>query len=73
MKTYQVSTTHQADLDIENLHFYIVETCKSPVTSKNYIRGIYSQIISLKYSAESFPVSTLSSVLKYGFNGPFFN
>ena len=64
MKTYQVRTSIQADIDIENLHVYIVEACKSPNTSKNYIQGIYSQIISLKYSADSFPVSTLTTVLK---------
>jgi len=32
MKTFQVRTTHQADLDIENLHVLIVEICKSPIT-----------------------------------------
>ena len=68
MRTYQVRTSRQADLDIENLHSYIVETCKSPQPSKNYIQGIYSQIVSLKYSAESFPISTRTSVLKYGFH-----
>ena len=68
MKTYQVRTSNRADQNIENLNIYIVETCKSPLTSKNYIQGIYSQIISLKYSADSFPVSTLPFVLKYGFN-----
>jgi len=64
MKTYQVRTSNRADQNIENLNIYIVETCKSPITSKNYIQSIYSQIISLKYSADSFPVSTLSSVFK---------
>ncbi len=68
MRHFNVRTTSQADLDIENLHFYIFEICKSPLTSKQYIEGIYSEITQLSFSAESFPVSTLNSVIKFGHN-----
>lgn len=68
MRRFNVRTTSQADLDIENLHFNIFEICKSPLTSKQYIEGIYSEITQLSFSAESFPVSTLNSVIKFGHN-----
>jgi len=68
MKSYKIRISIQADKDIENLHFYIFEVCKSPITSRRYIEGIISEIISLSHSADSFPVSTLKSVSKYGYN-----
>ena len=68
MNHFKLRTTYQADFDIENLHFYIFEICKSPLTSRLYIEGIYSEILRLSFSADSFPVSTLNSVSKYGHN-----
>ncbi|MBV5342654.1 hypothetical protein JZU68_03245 [bacterium] len=68
MKRFNIRTSSQADFDIENLHFYILEICKSPLTSKQYIKGIYSEISNLSISAESFSVSELKVVLKYGHN-----
>ncbi len=68
MKQFNLRTSSLADFDIENLHFYIFEICKSPLTSKQYIKGIYSEISNLSISAESFPVSELKTVLKYGHN-----
>ena len=70
MTHYSVRTTLQADIDIEGLNFYNFQTCKSPLTSKRYIDGIFRTILSLSlsYLAESFPVSTSRFVLQYGFN-----
>ncbi len=58
----------QADNDIENLHFYIFENCKSPITAKRYIDGIFHQIKALSHSAESFPISANKFILQYGYN-----
>jgi hypothetical protein len=68
MRSYTIRTSEQAHIDIENLHFFIFETCKSPITSKRYIEGLFHKIISLSNSAESHPTTTLNSVLKYGYN-----
>ncbi len=68
MRSYTIRTSEQAHIDIENLHFYIVETCKSPITSKRYIEGIYLKIKSLSHSAESYPISSLKTILQYGYN-----
>jgi hypothetical protein len=68
MNHYSVRTTIQADIDIEGIHYFIFQTCKSPLTSKRFIEGIFQEILSLTYLAESFPVSTSRSILQYGFN-----
>lgn len=68
MKVYAIRISIQADIDIENLHFYIFENCKSPITAKLYIEGIYNRMKSLSHSAESLPISTKKSVLQYGYN-----
>ena len=68
MNTYMLRISKKADKDIENLHFYIFEICKSPITAKRFIEGLYSTIKSLAYSAESFPISNLKSILLYGYN-----
>jgi hypothetical protein len=68
MKAYTIRISKQADQEIENLHFYIFEICKSPITAKRYIEGLYSEIISLSYSAGSYPISNLKSILYYGYN-----
>jgi len=68
MKHFNIRISAQADFDIDNLHHYIFEICKSPLTSKLYIEGIYSEILGLSVSAESLPVSELKVVLKYGHN-----
>jgi len=68
MKSYVVRISKQADIDIENLHFYIFDICKSPITSKRYIEGIYNKLKSLTHSAESYPISSIKSVSLYGYN-----
>ncbi len=68
MKSYTIRTSKQAHIDIENLQLYIFETCKSPITAKRYIEGIYGKIKSLSHSAESYPIASLKSILKYGYN-----
>jgi hypothetical protein len=68
MRSYTIRTSIQAHIDIENLHFYIFETCKSPITSKRYIEGIYHKIKSLSHSAESYPIASLKTILRYGYN-----
>jgi hypothetical protein len=68
MKFYSIRISKQADQDIENLHHFIFEKCKSPITSKKHIEGLYSYMISLSRSAESFPISTHKSVCQYGMN-----
>jgi plasmid stabilization system protein ParE len=68
MKVYAVKISMQANSDIENLHSYIYEHCKSPLTAKRYVEGLYLRIKSLAHSAESFPISSQRSVLQYGFN-----
>lgn len=68
MKFYAIRISNQADIDIENLHFYIFENCKSPITAKRYIQGLYFQIKSLSHSAESFSISTHKFILQYGYN-----
>lgn len=68
MKLYIIRTSKQADKDIENLHDFIYEKCKSPLTSKRYIEGILSQLKTLTRSAESYPISTVKSIYHYGFN-----
>ncbi len=68
MKAYDIRISKQADIDIENLHIYISEICKSPITAKRYILGLYSAINSLSRSAENYPISSLRSILYYGYN-----
>lgn len=68
MKSYTIRISKQADIDIENLHFYIFEICKSPITSKRYIEGIFLKIKSLAHSAESYPITSIKSILQYGYN-----
>ncbi len=68
MKSFTIRISKQADIDIESLNYYILEICKSPITSKRYIDGIFHKIKSLSYSAESYPISTQKSKLQYGYN-----
>lgn len=68
MKLYAIRISIEADIDIDNLHFYILENCKSPITAKKYIEGIYYRMKSLSHSAESFPISTQKYILQYGYN-----
>jgi len=68
MKSFTIRISKQADLDIENLHLYIFEICKSPITSKRYVEGIFNKIKSLTHSAESYPISSFKSILQYGYN-----
>ena len=68
MKSFTIRTSEQAHIDIENLHFYIFETCKSPITSKRFIDGLFHKIKSLSHTAESYPISSLKSILQYGYN-----
>lgn len=68
MKRYQIRISVIAHKDIENLRFIITEIFKSPKTAKIYIEEIRKEITILSASAESYPVSTLISVLKYGHN-----
>lgn len=68
MKSYTIRTTKQAERDIDNLHYFIYEICKSPITSKRYISGLFVEIKSLSHTAESYKISTHKSVLKYGYN-----
>ncbi len=62
MKFYAIRISPQADIDIENLHFYIFENCKSQITAKRYIEGLYYRMKSLSNSAESFPISTMTTM-----------
>ena len=68
MKHYNVYISVQADSDLIELTSYIAYELKSPITSKRYATGIMSAIKKLKTSAESFAISTRSSVLRYGYN-----
>jgi plasmid stabilization system protein ParE len=68
MRSYTIRITKQADFDIENLHFYIVEICKSPITAKRYIQGLFNQIKSLTHTAESYPISATKTISQYGYN-----
>lgn len=68
MKTYIVRISNEAYSDIENLQFIIAEKYKSPFTAKKYVLGIINQMNLLSYSADSFPISTLKFVSKYGNN-----
>jgi hypothetical protein len=62
MKPYTIRISKQAD--IENLHLYIFEICKSPITSKRYVEGIFNKIKSLTHSAESYPTTSIKSILQ---------
>ena len=66
MKQYTVRISEQAYKDVENLQFIIADLYKSPITAGRYVAGIIRTINSLAKSAESYPVSTLSSILQYG-------
>lgn len=68
MKSYTIRISKQADIDIENLHIYIFEVCKSPITSKRFVEGLFNKIKSLTHSAESYPISSIKSVIQYGYN-----
>lgn len=68
MKSFTIRISQQADIDIESLHFYISEICKSPETAKRYIDGLIFQIKSLAHSAESYPITNQKSILHYGYN-----
>lgn len=68
MKRYQIRISATAYKDIENLRFVITEIFKSPKTATIYIEEIRKEITVLCVSAESYPVSTLISVLKFGHN-----
>lgn len=68
MKSYAIRISKQADIDIENLHLYFFEICKSPITAKRYVEGIFNRIKSLTHSAESYPISSVKSILQYGYN-----
>jgi hypothetical protein len=68
MKKYKVRISKQAFVDIENLRFVIVNLYKSPITASRYVHELMATINALSVSADSFPVSTLKSVSKYGYN-----
>ena len=68
MKRYHIRISAYAFKDIENLRFVITEIFKSPNTATVYVEELRKEINLLAISAESFPVSTLSSVIKYGHN-----
>jgi len=68
MKKYSIRISELAFKDIENLQFAIKLIFKSPLTAHKYTQGILAQIRLLSHSAESFRISTTTSVLKYGYN-----
>jgi len=68
MKSYTIRISTQADIDIQNLNFYISEICKSPITAKQYIEGLFNHIKSLSHSAESYPIPTAKTISQYGYN-----
>lgn len=65
---FKVSYTEAAKDDILDLTAYISVTCKAPLTSKEYMSGLFEKIKSLSHSAESFPFYSRKSFAKYGFN-----
>ena len=66
MKNYSVRISDNAFSDVENLKFIIAEKYKSPLTAKRYIQGVIDHINSLSVSADSYPISALKSLSKYG-------
>jgi plasmid stabilization system protein ParE len=68
MSSYKIKITEQADIDIVNLHSFIAETCKSPLTAKCYVNGLFAAIKVLSYSAGSYSISTQKSILRFGYN-----
>jgi plasmid stabilization system protein ParE len=68
MKRYDIRFIQSGYEDIVSLQFVIIRQFKSPATAHRYIQGIYKEIESLSYAAESYKISNLESILSYGYN-----
>jgi plasmid stabilization system protein ParE len=65
---YIVKLTPNAQDDISGVCDYIEHHFFAPEIAKQYFRGIYAHIASLKTNAAVFAISTYEDVLRYGAN-----
>jgi len=68
MKKYSVFVSENAQLDLNNLTDYISLELKSPISAFRYTNGIIAEMKKLGIHAESIPISSRKSILKYGYN-----
>ncbi len=66
MSAYRVLLSDDARADIDSLTTVILFEYQAPLTAFRYIQGLLDTILSLEKSAESFPLQTHPSLLKYG-------
>ena len=68
MKNFEVKISNNAMSDIDDIFYFIDNICKSPITARKYIIGIFSEIRHLKSNADVFQFQEHTSILKYGHN-----
>jgi hypothetical protein len=65
---FQILYSEVAKEDIRDLTNYIVTTCKAPLTSTVYMKGLFKTINGLQKSADAHPISTGKFSKRYGWN-----
>ncbi|MDO9152953.1 MAG: hypothetical protein Q7U47_04470 [Paludibacter sp.] len=68
MEQYKIVISENAKQDIINLSNVILYDFASPLTAFKYIKGLYKQINTLKFGAESYSIQTRAFFQQYGFN-----
>lgn len=66
--THRIIYSIQAEADIENLFFVIINDYKSPHTAAQYVQGIYDVIKRLETVAASLPIQPATSSFHFGSN-----
>ncbi|GHT32237.1 hypothetical protein FACS18945_4700 [Bacteroidia bacterium] len=65
---YQIYYSEQAEKDIDELFYLITEIYQAPLTAANYVQGIYNEIKTLEYAAETYKLETDDFYRQFGFN-----
>jgi plasmid stabilization system protein ParE len=66
--TYRIHYSPDAESDIKELFNIIAHHYKSPLTAGRYVQGLYNEIMRLSSLAESLPIQTQGSLLRFGSN-----
>lgn len=66
MRQYDIAISEEAQDDLRNLSEAISLEYRAPATAIRYLRGLYAEMQKLSTYAESFPLQTQPSLLKYG-------
>ena len=66
MKKYRIEVSEEAGFDLDRLSEVIINEYKSPLTAFRYVRDLKIEIKRLSILAESPPIQSIESLMRYG-------